>query len=102
MRGDNQSKKYSYPLGLQEIEGPRIYSNRHINVVSHSLPLPLRRYSWYSFLLEAQSTSVLSCGRKENRTRDLSTCSGLGANQGIRDDWLATKHLRVAVKDTKN
>jgi hypothetical protein len=100
--GNNHSKKYSYLLGLQEIKAPRISSNRHMKVVSHRLPLPLGRYSWHSFLLQAESTPVLQCGRKGNQTRELSACSGLEANQGTRDDWLATKHLTVSVIDKKD
>ena len=29
---------------------------RHIERLRHRPPLPLRKYSWYSFLLEAEST----------------------------------------------
>jgi len=42
VRGENQSKKCSYPLGHQEIEGPKISSNRHMKVESRRLPLPPR------------------------------------------------------------
>jgi len=48
------------PWGFQEVEAPRIQDNWHEGgkVVSpmHQLPLPPRKYSWYSFLLEAEST----------------------------------------------
>ena len=46
-------------------------------------PLPPRKYSWYSFLLEAEWTPGPQCGRKDssdtigNRTRDLPTCSAV-------------------------
>jgi len=51
-------------------------------------PLPTRKYSWYSFLLEAESTLGPQCGRKDyvneesqwNRresNRDLPTCSAV-------------------------
>jgi len=52
------------------------------NVVTptHRPPLPPRKYSWHSFLLEAVSTSGPQCDRKDyvnytigNRTRDLRT-----------------------------
>jgi hypothetical protein len=50
-------------LGYHEIEAPRV--SRHSaheggKVVSpkHQLPLPHKRYPWYSFLLEAESAPV--------------------------------------------
>jgi hypothetical protein len=50
----------------------------------HRSPLPLRKYSWYSFLLEAESTPGPYCGRKDyvsdtigNRTRNLPICSAV-------------------------
>jgi hypothetical protein len=50
------------PLGLQEVEAPRIsrqLAHEGGKVVSrkHRPPLLPRMYSWYSFLLEAESTS---------------------------------------------
>jgi len=48
------------PRGFQEVEAPRFPDNRHEGgkVVSpmHWLPLHPRKYSWYSILLEAEST----------------------------------------------
>jgi len=49
---------------------------------THRPPLPPRKYSWYSFLLEVESTLGPCCGRKESmknsiRTRDLPTCSSV-------------------------
>ena len=46
------------PWGFQEVEAPRFQDNRHMKVVrlsapTHRPPLPPRKYSWYSFLLEA-------------------------------------------------
>jgi len=32
---------------------------------THRPPLPSRKYSWYSFLLEAESTPGPQCGRKD-------------------------------------
>ena len=32
---------------------------------THRPPLPTRKYSWYPFLLEAESTSGPQCGRKD-------------------------------------
>ena len=48
------------PVGLQEVEGPRIsrqLAQEGGKVVSctHRLPLPIRKYAWYSFLLEAET-----------------------------------------------
>jgi hypothetical protein len=49
------------PLGLQELEAPRISkqsayeSGKVVNPI-HQLPVPPTRYLWYSFLLEAEST----------------------------------------------
>jgi hypothetical protein len=53
---------------------------------THRPPLSPRNYSWYSFLLEAESTPGPQCGRKDyanknssdtigNRTSDLPACS---------------------------
>jgi len=47
--------------GFQEVEGPRFQDNRHMKVVRLSVLhtgrlYPTRKYSWYSFLLEAEST----------------------------------------------
>jgi len=33
--------------------------------LKHRPPLPTRKYSWYSFLLQAESTPGLQCGRKD-------------------------------------
>ena len=51
---------------------------------THRTHLPPRKYSWYSFLLETESTPGPSCGRKDYvnekllwlyRTRDLPVCN---------------------------
>ena len=65
-------------------EGGKVVSPTHL------LPLPLRKYSWYSFLLVAKSTPEPQCGRKDyvnkkkipndtigNRTRNLPICSAV-------------------------
>jgi len=48
------------PEGFQEVEVPRFQDNRHMKVVRLSAHAPAtftpRKYSWYSFLLEAEST----------------------------------------------
>ena len=40
-------------------EGGKVVSH------THRLPLPPRKYSWYSFLLEAESTPGPQCGQKD-------------------------------------
>jgi hypothetical protein len=45
-------------LGFQEVEAPRFQDSQHMAVVRLSalrLPSPPKKYSWYSFLLEAES-----------------------------------------------
>jgi hypothetical protein len=41
------------------LEGCKVVSPKHRS------PLPSRKYSWYSFLLEAESTPGPQCGRKD-------------------------------------
>ena len=48
--------------------GSKFQDTRHKKVVrlsppTHRPPLSSRKYSWYSFLLEAESTPVPQCGR---------------------------------------
>jgi hypothetical protein len=48
-------------LGFQEVEAPTFVDNLHMKVVRSALHTGLlysftRKYSWYSFLLEAAST----------------------------------------------
>ena len=108
------------PRGFQEVELPRFQDNRHMKVVrlSRTGRLYPRKYSWYSFLLEAESTPGPQCGRKimsmknstdtiRNRTRNLQ----LGAqylNQlrhrvpfYIYVGWLKN-HLTLGVHNTHN
>ena len=54
----------------QEAEAPIFHANRHMKVVSlsalHTGRLyPHRKYSWYPFLLEAESIPGPQCGRKD-------------------------------------
>jgi hypothetical protein len=81
------------PLGLQAVKASRIYTeptHEGGKVVSrtHRPPLPPRKYSWYPFLLEADSTPGHSVAgwimpmkntndTIGNRTRDLPTCSAM-------------------------
>jgi hypothetical protein len=54
------------PLGLQTVEAPRIsrQSAHQGGSRKHRPPLLPRKYSWYSFLLEAKSTRGPYCDRK--------------------------------------
>ena len=61
--------------GFQEVEVARFHS-RHMKVVMLSAPStghfnPPRKYSWHSFLLEAESSQVPLCGRKDYVTEKL-------------------------------
>jgi len=49
---------------FQEFDAPRFQDNRHIVSPTHRPRLPPRKYSWFSFLLVAESTPGLECGRK--------------------------------------
>jgi hypothetical protein len=54
------------PLGFQEVEAPRFQDDHHKKggrVVSptHRPPLPHRKCSWYSLLLEAEPTPGPAC-----------------------------------------
>jgi hypothetical protein len=54
------------PLGFQEVEATRLLAHEGGKVVrpKHRPPLPPRKYSWYSFLLEAESTPGPESGQK--------------------------------------
>jgi len=59
-----------WPWGFQAVEAPKFHDNRHMKIVRFSALqtgrfYPPRKYSWYSFLLEAESISRLYCGRKD-------------------------------------
>jgi hypothetical protein len=48
--------------GFEEVEAPKIstqsvYEVEKVISSRHRLPVPLRRYSWYSFMLRAESTT---------------------------------------------
>jgi hypothetical protein len=58
------------PEEFQEVEAPRFQDNRHIKVVRLSALrtgrlYPPRKYSWYSFLLEAESIPEPQGDRKD-------------------------------------
>ena len=77
---------------MQEFEAPKFQDNQHMNVVTMStmskghLYHPMQ-YSWYSFLLEGESTTGPKCGREVyvkisndniwNQTRELLACSAV-------------------------
>jgi len=57
------------PRGFQKVDDPKFQDSRHMKVVrlsalrtGHLYP---RKYSWYSFLLEAESTPGPKCGKKD-------------------------------------
>jgi hypothetical protein len=49
------------------MHGAKVKINKPCNFVNptHRPPLPLRKYSWYRFPLEAEWISGLYCGRKD-------------------------------------
>ena len=47
---------YYRPIGFQEVEAPRFLDNGHMKVVRLSALFTGHLYSWYSFLLQAEST----------------------------------------------
>jgi len=55
-------------LRVQDVEANRFQDNRHMKFIpTHRPPLlhTKYKYSWYSFVLEAESTSASLCGRKD-------------------------------------
>jgi hypothetical protein len=88
------------PLEFQEVEAPRCLENRHMKVVSCQTYTPAvftpRKYYWYSFLLESDSTPVPWCDRRimsmknsndtiGNWTRNLPACGGGGGNSLLKE-----------------
>jgi hypothetical protein len=62
------------PRGSQEDEAPRFQDNRHMKVVRLSALLtgslyPPSKYSWYSFLLKAESTPGQPGHQRESNPR---------------------------------
>jgi hypothetical protein len=95
---ENTNRKYSNscngldrPWGFQKNETSRFHGNGYMKVVRLSALrtgrlYPRRKYSWSSFLLEAESTPGPQCGRKDHvfqklqwhhRTHNLPTCSAV-------------------------
>ena len=58
-----------WPRGFQEVWVPRFRDNGtgcwKVVSLTHRQPLPPRKYSWHSFLLEAESTPGPLCDRKD-------------------------------------
>ena len=55
-----------FPEGLgSQISRQSPHEGGKVVSPTHRLSLPPRKYSWYSFLLEAESTPVPQCGRKD-------------------------------------
>ena len=86
-RQSNPITGLNRPWEFQEAEAPRFQDSRHMKVVRLSalrtgrLYLP-RKCSWYSFLLDAESTPGPRCGVKDCHTirkwtRDLPTRSAV-------------------------
>jgi hypothetical protein len=70
------------PFGIQEFEAPKFLDICHMKVVRLSALrtgrlYPPRRYSWYSFLLEAELTLGPDCVRKGQRKKKPMTPSGI-------------------------
>jgi hypothetical protein len=71
------------PLGFQKAEAPEFLDSRHMKVVRLQPYAPAvftpRKDSWYSFLLEAESTPGPQCDRKDwiTETCDLPVCSAV-------------------------
>ena len=69
-RKSNPITGLASPRGFQQVEAPRFQDSRHMKVLKLSalrtgrLYLP-KKYSWYSFLLEAESTPGPQCGQKD-------------------------------------
>jgi hypothetical protein len=62
--------------GLQEVEAPRIFrlstheGGKDVSF-THQLLSPTRKDPWYSFLLEAESTTRLECSQKDRSMKNL-------------------------------
>ena len=62
-----------FPGGwCSQISGPSAPEGGKVVSPTHRPPLPPRKYSWYSFPLEAESTPVLKCGRKDYVNKKIS------------------------------
>jgi len=48
-----------------QISRQSAYESGKVVIHTHRLPLPPRKYSWYSFMLDADSTPGPRCSRKD-------------------------------------
>jgi len=60
-------KAYFGSWSFQNVEDPRIWKDDMVIRPTYGPPLPTKEYSWYSFLLEAESIPGPYCGRKNNK-----------------------------------
>jgi len=58
-----------WPRGFQEVKFPdfmtAVQDGGKVVSLMHQLPLSPRKYTWYSFLLEAELTPGPQCDRKD-------------------------------------
>ena len=62
--GPGQAPNFPGARGSQ-ISRQSAHEGRKVVSLTLRPPLPTRKYSWYSFMLEAESTPGLQCGRKD-------------------------------------
>jgi hypothetical protein len=64
-----------------QISRQSVYEGGKVDSPTHRSPLPPGKYSWYSFLLEAESTGRIVMKNSNdtigNQTRNLPTCSAV-------------------------
>ena len=72
------------PRGFQAVEAPRFHDNRHMKVVRLSALrtgrlYPIRKYSWYLFLLEDGRIMSMKTSNNTNgnRSLNLSVCTAV-------------------------
>jgi hypothetical protein len=90
------------PEGSRRLRLPDFKQSAHesgkVVCCTHRTSSSPKKYSWYSFLLEAESTPGPRCGRKDyvndtigNRTRDLPACSAGPLSTALR----RTPHINL-------
>jgi hypothetical protein len=92
-----------------QISRQSTYEGGKVVSPTHWPPLPPRKYSWYSFLLEAESTPGSQCGRKGcqwknssgNRTRYLPACSSASTNWATARPFHMLRTIPI-LYDTRN
>ena len=87
------------PREFEEVEASRFQGSSKVVSPTQRPPLPSRKYSWYSFLLEAESTPGPQCGRKDviapPRTPLTATCTT--ANQTFERSPVASPVLNLTL-----